>query len=196
MEFEELKKVWDKQNEKPIYVMNEEALHRRILSKKKGASHITSFTELMLILVNAGAGALVLIVTLSKPANIFMSVLAGWMFVTAGYALTHRLRRLRDTNVFDRSMLGDLQHALSDATYQVRLSGIMRWNILPLGALTVLGVLQSSGSWWFAVGLVVFLALAHFAGGWEHRIYERRKVELERLREMVERADEPNDVNA
>ena len=38
MEFEDLQKIWDTQNNKPMYVINEEALHRRILSKKNKAS--------------------------------------------------------------------------------------------------------------------------------------------------------------
>ena len=60
MEFEELQKIWDSQNKRPLYVINEEALHQRILAKKSQASHITNFSELLLIAVNTGAGALIL----------------------------------------------------------------------------------------------------------------------------------------
>ena len=37
MEFDELKQVWDSQNNELLYAINEQALHNRILSKKKQA---------------------------------------------------------------------------------------------------------------------------------------------------------------
>src|SRR4051812_47574418 len=41
MEFDEMKKIWDSQNNEPLYAINEKALYNRILSKKKQAHHIT-----------------------------------------------------------------------------------------------------------------------------------------------------------
>ena len=42
MEFEELKKIWDTQNNQPMYAINEEALHNRILTKKRKTNKISS----------------------------------------------------------------------------------------------------------------------------------------------------------
>src|SRR4051794_28721596 len=42
MEFEEMQKIWSMQNNEALYVINEKALHNRILSKKKSASHIVN----------------------------------------------------------------------------------------------------------------------------------------------------------
>src|SRR5690349_6966310 len=36
MEFDEIKKIWDAQNNQPLYVIDEKALHNRIQSKMKG----------------------------------------------------------------------------------------------------------------------------------------------------------------
>jgi len=36
MEFKEMKKIWDTQNDEALYVINEDALHRRIKAKKMG----------------------------------------------------------------------------------------------------------------------------------------------------------------
>ena len=60
MEFEELQKIWDSQNNRPVYAIDEKALHNRILSKKRQAYHITNTTELLLIIVNVAAGGLIL----------------------------------------------------------------------------------------------------------------------------------------
>ena len=61
MEFEEMKKIWDSQNNEPLYAINEKALHNHIMSKKKTGYHITNTSELLLIIVNACAGLFILL---------------------------------------------------------------------------------------------------------------------------------------
>jgi hypothetical protein len=115
------------------------------------------------------------------------------MFCTALYLMVGRLRRIKGSYQFDRSLRGDLKHALAVATYQVNLSKVMRWNALPIGTFILLGILESGKSIWIAVGIFLFLLLASYAGGWEHNIYKTRKRELETLQNKLEK-DEP-DVN-
>ena len=190
MEFDELQKIWDVQNNEPLYAINEKALHNRILSKKNQARHITNISELLLIIVNLASGSFVLGINLFKQhGNIFMYVMAAWMFATALYSLLIRIRRIKGNSQFDRSMHGDLNHAISVATYQVRLSQIMRWNILPIGALSLLGVWEGGKLFW-VVGLMgVFFALTWYASRWEHRIYKSRKRALEILQKKLEMMD-------
>jgi len=103
MEFDELQKIWDSQNNQPLYAINEKALHNRIQSKMKRGRHITNFSELLLILVNLGAGSFVLGVNLSlQRGNIFMYILAAWMFATFVYILVSRVRRIKGDRRFDR----------------------------------------------------------------------------------------------
>jgi hypothetical protein len=182
MEFDEMKKIWDSQNNEPLYGINEKALHNRILSKKKKAYHITNLSELLLIIVNAGAGIFVLAVNLSKQsANLYMYLLAAWMFLSALYMLVSRIRRIRGSRQFDRSMLGELAHAISVATYQVRLSQAGRWNILPIGVLCLLSLWEGGKSVWLIAAIVILFVLAAWGGRWEHSIYKARKRELEIL---------------
>lgn len=186
MEFEELQKIWDTQNNEPLYAINEKALHNRILSKKKQGLHITNTSELLSIIVNAGAGCFIFGVNFFKHSgNIFMYLLSAWMIVCALYLLVSRLHRIKANQKFDRSISGDLNHAISVATYQVRLSQMMRWNLLPVGTLIVLGV-WGSGKFWLAVGMVVLFLLTHYASRWEHNIYKRKKRELEILKSKVD----------
>jgi hypothetical protein len=182
MEFEELQKIWDSQNGKPLFAVNEKALHNRILAKKKQAHQITQISELLLIVVNLMAGTFVVAINFyGTEANIFMYLMAFWMWGTALYVGISRIRRKKGDHRFDRSMMGDLSHAISAATYQVRLSQLMRWNILPIAALILFGVWFSGKPFW-AVGLILILfGLAYYAGVWEHGIYKARKRELEML---------------
>jgi hypothetical protein len=189
MEFEELQKIWDTQNSRPLYAIDEKALHNRILKKKKQFTHITNFSELLLIIVYAGAGIFVLGLNIYKAApNIFMFLLAAWIFAITLYVLISRIRRIRrNKNRFQQSMYGDLDHTIAIATYQIRLSQFMRWNILPIGIFILLGIWNGGKSIWVAGSTLIFFALAYYAGGMEHRIYKARKRELQIFKENLEK---------
>ena len=190
MEFEELQKIWNAQDDQPLYAINEKAMYNYILSRKKQAHRITNISELLLIFVNIISGIFVLGMNYFKQSgNIFMYLLSAWMLGSALFMLISRIRRIKGINRFDRSMFGDLDHAISVATYQVRISKIRRWNILPIGALCILGVWNSEKPVWIAVAILIFFALTFYASGWEHNIYERKKRELETLQRKLGNED-------
>lgn len=187
MEFDEIKKIWDTQNNELPYSINEKALHNSILSKKKQAHHITNISELVWIIANISTGCFILGINLFKQSgNIFMYMLSAWMVGSALYILSSRIRRIRGAFRFDRSVRGDLNHAISIATYQIRLSQLGRWNIVPIGTLILLGVWGNDKSLWWIAGLVIFFVLTNYAAGWEHNIYKARKRELETLQSKLE----------
>ena len=72
MEFDEMKKIWDSQNNEPLYGINEKALHNRILSKKKQAHHITNISELLAIIVIWCAGCFILGMNFLNKAAIYL----------------------------------------------------------------------------------------------------------------------------
>jgi hypothetical protein len=188
MEFDEMKKIWDTQNNEPLYTINERALHSRIISKKKQGLHITNTSELLWIIVNSCAACFILGMNFFKQnESVLMYFLSTWLLSTALYMLISRIRRIKGNNRFDRSMRGDLDQAISVATYQVRLSQIGRWNILPIGILSLLAVWNGGKSIWWVVGLGIFFILTIYAAGWEHRIYKARKRELDALQKKLEK---------
>jgi hypothetical protein len=190
MEFEEMKKIWDSQNNEPIYGINEKALHNRILSKKKQGYQITNISELLSIVAYTITGCFILGMNLhSHSGNVFMYILSAWMLGSALWLLQSRIRRINGDHRFDRSMLGDLAHAVSMATYQVRLSLLIRWNILPIGTLILLGLWDGGKSVWILLGILAFFILTNYTSGWEHNIYKARKRELEILQDKLANED-------
>lgn len=181
MEFEELQQIWDTQNHQPLYVLNEKALHNRIVAKKYQVVHIARFTEWMLMIVNTAVGGFILWVSNSKGGIVFMYVLAAWLFGSALYVLVSCIRRRQRQQRFDNTMLGDLQQAVATATYQVRLSLIMRWNALPIGLWILLSFWETHKPIWTTAIIGCFLILVLSAGRWEHNIYKSKKQELETL---------------
>ena len=186
MEFEQLQKIWDAQNNQPLYTINEKAMYNIILSKKKQAHHITNASELLLIIVNILSGSFVLVVNYFRQGNIFLYLSAAWMFGSALFILLSRIKRKKGDSQFDRSMQGDLNHAISVATHQVYISEIMRWNILPIAGFCLLGLWDGGKPVWIVAAVLIFFALTFYASRWEHNIYKRKKRELEILKNKLE----------
>ena len=187
MNLEHLQQIWDVQNNQPLYAVSEKALYDHIISKKRQASHISASSELIIILVNVLAGVSILWVnSLGSGGSVALYALAGWMLICGLYFIFSRIRRMRTDKVFDRSMAGDLRHAISTTSYQVQISQLMRWNALPIGALLMLGVWEIHKPLW-VVGLIIgIFAVAYYATRWEHSIYVARKRELQTLKNRLE----------
>jgi len=187
MEFEELQQVWDKQNDAPMYVINEEAMYRIVVQRKNQVGHMVLVTEVLSVIVNAAASVFVLSAALGKSSvNIFLYVLSAWMLFTAIYVLVVRIDRMKGNGRFDRSIRGELELALSMATHQVRLSHLLRWNIVPMALFVVLGLWTGGKSTGIALAVSAFFALAFLASGWEHSVYKRKKQALEVLKEKLD----------
>jgi hypothetical protein len=187
MEFDELQKIWDTQNKQPLYVINEQALHNRIVAKKHQVVHIAVVTEWILIIANTISGGFVLQQNFTgRRGLVFAYLLAAWLLVTALYVLVNRVRRMREQKQFNRSISGDLQHALTTAIYQVRISRIMRWNVLPIGLLVLLSVWEGGQSIWFSVAVALFFVLVFMASGWEMGVYRTKMKELQVLQQKLQ----------
>jgi hypothetical protein len=187
MEFDELQKIWDTQNKKPLYVINEQALHNRIVAKKHQVVHTAVVTEWILIIANAISGGFVLQQNYTgRRSLVFAYLLAAWLLVTALYVLANRIRRMREQKQFNRSLSGDLQHALTTAGYQVRISRIMRWNTLPIAVLVLFGSWEGGQSVWFLVAVALFFVLVFLASGWEMGVYRNKMKELQVLQQKLQ----------
>lgn len=190
MEFDELKKIWDTQNDKPMYVIDESMIHRKVLNKKKQAGFRANMAEFVLIASNLFAASLIGSAIIYKGnENTFSFIMMCAMFVTALVLMYSRFRRKKNENRFDNSTLGELQHALANATYQVRLhSGILYFAGLVV-ILTLASLIDTANSLWMIPAVVVFFGICGYAARWEHRVYVGKKRELEKL--MKKLKEEP-----
>lgn len=187
MEFEEIQEIWDLQKKQSMYTINERALHSLIMTKKKQAARLTNATELMQIIVNTGAAAFVFEQNYFSPkGKFFLYLMAAWMLATAVFILAGRFRRIKRGKNFDQSMRGSLEQAISDATYKVRISQLMRWNIIIIALIIVLSMFEGGQSIWIIAGTAIFFGIAYYGSGYEHRCYISRKRELLSLYEILE----------
>lgn len=178
MDFEEMKTIWDAQNSATAYKLDEQELHQRILARKKRAVFITNLSELMIIITYGVVGFVVL--------SVKMYYLAVWMFLVVMALMISRIRRLRAGRRFDRSVQGQLQHALATAKYQLRLSQLMRWNIVIMFGLTFLAIWKAEKPWWALVLMFFFFLLSLYSSRLEHRKYTAQKESLEALQHKLD----------
>ena len=186
MEFEELQKVWTGMTNESFYEVNEQVLFNRIIRKKKSVHHVTNSSELLTILVNLATGLFIFLVNVYGKENTWLYLMSAWMLATAVYGLFHRTKRLGNQPAASSSINDHLNQAIHIAASQVRLSWLMRMNILPVALLTSIGLWTAGKSPALVAGLTLFFLLCFYFSGWEHAIYVRKKNELELLKGKLE----------
>lgn len=193
MEFDELKKIWDTQNNQPMYAINEKALHRRVIAKKKSASKIANWMEVILIGVNLVGGSMLLFGVLfkGKEDETFIYLLMAIMYVTPLYLFYKRSKRKKFESQFERTMMGDLEHALSNASYSEVLSRTMQVYFAFIAILTLFSLwFDKNTSLIPMIGFALLFIFTLYASTWEHKIYVRKRRELEKLKKTLEEDSE------
>lgn len=187
MEFDEMKKIWDAQNNQALYAIDETALYKKVLNKKQKARKMANLTEWILIFANIIAGTMVLIPSIVKDKfTISGMLMMALMYFTAGLIVMRRSRRLKSQDNFDRDLLGDLDNAIATAKYQVSLSGMGRYYLIMVAVLALTALLEAGSPWWIMSLALIFFVLTYFAGKWEHKtFYVSQKKNLEAMRSKL-----------
>lgn len=187
MEFEKLQKIWDSQNNKPMYVIREEALHQKILAKGQKTGRTANITEWILIFSGLLAAGIIVVFDLMDDGGNAFSYIGIFLFslITVYSGMNRFLRKKRKIN-FERSILGDLEHALSIAQYQVSLSKGMFYGFWPATfALSLLSLILSDKPIWYSIVFGLLFVGVSYISRWEHRCYVRRRDELKVLKKKL-----------
>lgn len=191
MRFEEMKKIWNDQDQQHAYVIDEEKLYEKIQLKKDKASRLISKVEWVLIGSNVMAGGSILVMNSTDYiGNVYANGIGLLMLAAGIYIYTRRLHRLKHENRFDRTMLGDLDHAISNATYRARLSYGMLIYFVFIALLVIGNAFYVEKSLWKLMLIAGFFAIALFLGKWEYKSWhladkQRLKAMREKLVEQV-----------
>lgn len=187
MQFNDLQKIWDSQNNKPLYVIREEALHQKVLSKGRKAGKTANLTEWILISTGlTAAGILVYFDFIKDEGNAFSYISVVLFLLITLYGMTNRFLRMKKTENFERSILGDLEHALSISEYQISLSKGMLFGFWPaVYLISVLSLAMSSKPLWLAFALAILFSGVSYLSWLEHKCYIRRRNELAELKNKL-----------
>ncbi|MEQ9413515.1 MAG: hypothetical protein RIF39_06775 [Cyclobacteriaceae bacterium] len=172
MKFEDMKKIWDEQDQQHKYVVDEKKLHETIQMRKRKGSRYVSKMEWMLIFANVLAGGVIIVMNFIKTSGDIYANGLGVLMLAAGiYIYTKRNHRLKNENRFDRTMLGDLDHAISNANYRARLSYGMLIYFIFVAILSIGNAMEEEKSLEKIGLIVVFFVITWFLGRWEHKAW-------------------------
>lgn len=184
MEFEELTKIWDQQNNRNLFVINEEAMHNRIRAKLKAATKLNDINDFGLIAISVLTAGAVLFVKENSMWNIFTAV--ALLLITV-YIIVNRIQRKKRNKQFDLSMLGGLNHAIENVNFEVkRARTFVLWFLLPTAIPSVMNMINgnaSLGKWLVIIGAYI-LAIFVTQLGLTKKLLPKRK-NLEALRNKL-----------
>ncbi|MEP6628103.1 MAG: hypothetical protein ABJA32_08980, partial [Ginsengibacter sp.] len=144
-------------------------------------------SDWVLIMINLGTGAILLVNNPINPGrNIFLALEAVWMFAIVVYLIISSIHRIRASRQFDRSIHGDLNHSIFLASYQMRISQIIRWNFLPMGLIMILSGWEAGKLVRVGTIILVSYTLAFYVTSRGYSANKRRKRSLQVLKEKLE----------
>lgn len=186
MEFEEMKKIWDSQNNKPMYAIDEKSLHNIVKRKIKGAARKVNTFEY-------GMMAITVFVTIfsivngiqSQSFNDFLTAFAAIGITT--YVIIHRRRRRKSENRFGQSLIDGLNNAISNIDYLIKQgTTFVWWYLLPFGIVTLVSMSSKPKPLWGWLLIAAGFVLAYFLASWEVRkMHLPKKKSLEALRKTL-----------
>ena len=164
MEFEDMKKIWDEQNNENIYAINESELHSRVIRNKKRVRRMANKFEWTLFIAMICCGLLtavmgILHVQLFKLANAFI------FFMIAGFIYKSRYDRIKYEGQSNLSLLGDLEQAIRSIDYHAkRQKNFFFWYMLPIFFTIIINATFGfSKPWWLWVLFLGFFTFAYWA---------------------------------
>lgn len=191
MEFEEMKIIWDLQNNEPLYAINQDALHKQIKRKGKSITRSLDIVDVMMIIVNLLCAVFLIVDTLQDYGPGYEYALPGLYLVFFAYTLYRRFIRKQEVVGFGQSILEELDKAIWQADYLINQTTTMVfWYVLPLFVFASGIMLLNSKPLWALLLTVIVLPLTYLGGRWEVEKWHRpRKRELESLRAKLQQAD-------
>jgi cation transport ATPase len=181
MEFEEMQKIWNEQKGETMYAINETALHQSITRKKYAASKRINKTEISLIIINSLVSIILLVDAIVDKEGFWDYVGAFIMMLTVVFLVVFRLKRKKEANKYDRSMLGELDHAIANTRSILQIATTMiYWYLLPVGFYSLGKMIYFGASlekWLLIIGLYT---LAFFLVQWE-----RKKMHIPRKESLL-----------
>lgn len=175
-----MQKIWDEQKGETMYAINETALHRSVTRKKKAASQRINKVEIALILINSLCSALLFFDALDDPHN-WDFIGSAMMMGTVLYIFYTRHKRKQAENNFDRTIVGELDHAIANTNSIIHFSRMMIFGYLIPFSVFYIGKVIALGDTpekWLLIGGMYLLAFVLIQ-------WERKKMHIPRKNHLL-----------
>lgn len=186
MEFEEMQVIWNQQEEKKMFAIDEAALYESIKGKSRSLEHWLVFVEGMMIVLNLVVAGVLVVDTIRDGGPALQFLVAAMYGAYSLFGAYRRVGRRREEVHFTETMLGELEKAIWRADYLIAQGRtLIVWYLLPLVVVGA-GFLALDGNVLEAALMLLVLPLTHLGVRWEIRKWHRPKKEaLESLRDTL-----------
>ena len=138
MDFEEMKVIWDSQNQEPLYAINKAALQSSINNKARGFKRLVLFFEFVMIAASFGGGIAFLIKPVYFGAH-YHQIVSGLIFLSVSFFFLLSVRkRLIQESSFESSLRGDLEKSLWQVKNHISRSRALRLGFILPSCIAVL----------------------------------------------------------
>lgn len=188
MKFEDIQKLWNEQNGERMYIVNDSELRKSVTLRKEIASGRINRVEIIVTIFNALASLFLIILAMKHPhALIYFN--AAMMTVSVIFIQYFRLKRKKAENTFDRSMLGELDHTISNTSFMIRFNFLIRVAyIIPLVFACASALIIREATWEQWLFIMSALLVSLLVLGWEQKAYNTtgKKYLLELRKRLTE----------
>lgn len=185
MEFEEMKVIWNSDNQEKLYAINEDALYSYIKRKGHSVNRTLEIIEFLMMVVNLGVGIVLFVDMVRGNGQLYEYILPAMYLAYTIYFFIRRLTRRQEAARFEETMVGEVDKALWQIDYLIKQSqGLVVWYLVPIMLVAAVTLFFSaSNPLWALAVLVVLVPAAYFGGRKEIvKCYLPKKRELEALR--------------
>ena len=183
MEFKDLQKVWNQENQQPMYVFDQEAVNRMVTRRARAVERLANINEWGMIVVAIVTSVALLIIGKDGAYAILAAIV---MLLSGGYVWWRRVERLRQGGRVGQSVMEDMEQAIANAKYLVRFAQTFSfWFLLHTAAVTLFRMSQKEaglGQWALIIGCFL---LSYLLVQWELR--KKHRPRLQRLEELREK---------
>lgn len=187
MEFNEMKKIWDSQNNKPMYAIDEKSLHNIVKRKINAAARKVNTFEFGIITITVFLGIFMIVdgIIDNYKWTDFLTSIAAFGITT--YIIIHRSRRRRLENRFGQSLIDGLDNAIANIDYLIKQgTTFVWWYLLPFAVVILISMFTNPKPIWQWGFIAAAFVLAYFLATWEVRkLHLPKKKSLEALRNTL-----------
>ncbi len=189
MNFEQMKVIWDAQDQKPLYAVDQAALHASIRRGSRKFRNLIVFSRVSIVATWVALAALYLVAPLVDGEHLHRFASAAILLALAAGQVVAIARGRQGEAEFDDSVRGDLDRAIWRIDHDIAWARSLRRGYVPLFLVAIsidLAFRLSPGIALIWAGTVALVVGASWALDWEIRsVYLPRKRRYETIREKL-----------
>ncbi len=190
MNFEDMQKIWDKQNGQTLFAIDEDSLKKQMKVKINKANKSVDVMEYGIIVLNTIVATVLTYRGIESGKNLTLMT-AGVSLVIALYMLISRTMRKKREIRYDGTMLSSLDNAISNLTYHMnKAKNFIWWYLAPFAMTTLVSMLYNfdRNKIWIWVFVILAYPLAFWMTKWEvRRVHLPRIKSLKSLKNLLQK---------